>query len=55
MGRTKRRHREWKKQMRKKTRRQPSTYGWGLSPDRLVAWYDPKEEYRGEKSSSRGN
>jgi hypothetical protein len=44
MGRTKRRHREWKKQMRKKTRRQPSTYGWGLSPGRLVAWHDPERE-----------
>lgn len=45
MGRTKRRHRAWKQQMRSRARkRRGYGYRWDddISPGRLVAWAEPE-------------
>jgi len=44
MGRTKRRHRAWKQQMRARAKRKPEWYRqYGdISPGRLVAWAEPE-------------
>ena len=59
MGRTKKRHRLWKQQMKARARkRRGYGYRWDddISPGRLVAWADPeREEYRDEKTSAGNN
>jgi len=44
MGRTKKRHRDWKKQMKARARkRRDWGFSWGdISPGRLVAWAEPE-------------
>lgn len=44
MGRTKKRHRAWKQQMRSRARKHRDWgFSWGdLSPGRLVAWAEPE-------------
>jgi hypothetical protein len=46
MGRTKTRHREWRKQMRKRGQRPPrESYTWDcMSSGRLVAYADPEPQ-----------
>lgn len=44
MGRTKKRHRDWKKQMKARAKkRRDWGFSWGdISPGRLVAWAEPE-------------
>ena len=48
MGRTKKRHRAWKQQMRSRARkRRDWGFSWGdISPGRLVAWAEPAARTR---------
>lgn len=57
MGRTKRRHREWKKQMKARARkRRDWGFSWGdISPGRLVAWAEPERGEKHGQTSSRSN
>ena len=57
MGRTKKRHRLWKQQMRSRARkRRDWGFSWGdLSPGRLVAWAEPEREGKHGQTSSRSN
>ncbi len=57
MGRTKRRHRQWKKQMKAQARkRRDWGFSWGdISPGRLVAWAEPERKDKHGQTSSRSN
>ena len=57
MGRTKRRHRQWKKQMKARARkRRDWGFSWGdISPGRLVAWAEPERKDKHGQTSIRGN
>ena len=52
MGRAKTRHREWRKQMRKRGQRPPrKSYTWDyMSPGRLVAYADSEPEPQKKKT-----
>ena len=57
MGRTKKRHRDWKKQMKARARkRRDWGFSWGdISPGRLVAWAEPERGEKHGQTSIRGN
>jgi|GEM_PF-6561016 len=57
MGRTKKRHRAWRKQMRARAKRKPEWYRqYGeISPGRLVAWAEPEGEDDYGQTSIRSN
>lgn len=58
MGRTKRRHRAWKKQMKARAKkRRDWGFSWGddISPGRLVAWAEPEGVGKHGQTSIRGN
>lgn len=57
MGRTKKRHRAWKQQMRARAKRKPEWYRqYGeISPGRLVAWAEPERKDKHGQTSIRGN
>lgn len=57
MGRTKKRHRAWRKQMRARAKRKLEWYrNYGdISPGRLVAWAEPEGEDKHGQTSIRSN
>ena len=58
MGRTKKRHRAWRQQMRSRARkRRGYGYRWDddISPGRLVAWAEPERKETHGQTSIGGN
>lgn len=57
MGRTKKRHRAWKQQMKAQARkRRDWGFSWGdISPGRLVAWAEPERKDKHGQTGIRGN